>query len=74
MTGLRRNGGLRVKSCEVFISMMVYDSVNTTSCQPAIPLVLHSTNWILTDEDLEAREPKSTALLPTPWGRLGETQ
>ena len=61
MRDLRRNGGLRVKSCEVFRSVMVYDSVNTTDCRPAIPLDLHSTNWILTDGDSEARQPKSTA-------------
>jgi hypothetical protein len=74
MTGLRRNGELRVKSCEVFRSMMVYDSVTTTGCPSAIPLGLHSTNWLLNDEESKARQPESTALLPTPWGRLGETE
>jgi hypothetical protein len=63
-----------VNSCEVFTPMMLYDNVSTTGCPPDISLVLHSTNWLLSDEDSEGRQHRSTALLPTPWGRLGETQ
>ena len=47
MRGFRRNGGMRVKSCEDFSPMMVYGSVATTGCPPpphpsAIPLDLHN--------------------------------